>query len=120
MPRLKASGFLLFRRSTPARSVRDVPEFAAEQYVSRTETLATKRAAGRARAAAEELSREGNAIEFVRSIFVPEDETCLYLYRADSRDVVLEGARRAGLRFERVVEAITHAGGAGVAMRAQE
>jgi len=42
----------------------------------------------------------------VRSIFVPEDETCIYLYEAASQDAVEEAARRAGLPIDTVAEAI--------------
>jgi hypothetical protein len=43
-------------------------------------------------------------------VFVPEDETCFYVYEADSADDVLDAARRAGLSSERVVEAIVEPG----------
>jgi hypothetical protein len=57
-------------------------------------------------AAAEQLTREGTRVRLVRSILVPEDETCFYLFRAQSGDAVRAAAARAGLRFERVVEAV--------------
>ena len=39
-------------------------------------------------------------------IFVPEDETCFVLLQAHSAEAAGEAARRAGLRFERVAEAV--------------
>jgi hypothetical protein len=42
----------------------------------------------------------------VRAIFVPEDETCFFLYEAGSADVVRAAAARAGLRSGRVTEAL--------------
>jgi hypothetical protein len=42
----------------------------------------------------------------VRSVFVPEDETCFCLYEAASAADVLDAARCAGLAFGTVVEAI--------------
>jgi hypothetical protein len=36
----------------------------------------------------------------VRSIFVPEDEACFYLFQAESVEDVRETARRAGLPSE--------------------
>ena len=60
----------------------------------------------RARIAAEELTREGSSIRFLRSIFVPEDETCFYLCEAASVEVVTELAQRAALPFEHVAEAL--------------
>lgn len=57
-------------------------------------------------AAAEELTSEGTHVRLVRSILVPEDETCFYLFQAQTGDAVRQVATRAGLRFERVVEAV--------------
>ncbi|HWE33630.1 MAG TPA: nickel-binding protein [Solirubrobacteraceae bacterium] len=85
-------------------------EFVAEQYLPADGRAAAAGGAGAARAAAEELTREGTAIEFVRSIFIPEDETCLHLYLAESRDAVRALAGRAALRLERVTEAVTDSG----------
>jgi hypothetical protein len=42
----------------------------------------------------------------VRSILVPEDETCFYLFQAQTGDAVRAAAARVGLQFERVVEAV--------------
>lgn len=89
-------------------------EFLVELYVSRTDGAAVGRGAGRARRAAAELSREGTPVRYLRSIFVPEDETCFFLYEAVSADAVREAARRAQLPFERIAEAIAEPdGGAG-------
>lgn len=50
-----------------------------------------------ARRAAEELRSEGTQVRFLRSVFVPEDETCFYLYEASSVDDVQKAVRRAAL-----------------------
>jgi hypothetical protein len=84
-----------------------VAEFLLEQYVSRTDSAAVERGEERARVAAEQLTREGTPVRFLRSIFVPEDETGFYLYEAASVEVVRELAKRAALPYERVVEATT-------------
>ncbi len=81
-------------------------EFLVELYVSRGDVASVDRGATRARLAAEELTREGKPVRYVRSIVVPEDETCFYLCEACSADAVREVARRATLPFERVTEAI--------------
>src|SRR5437764_5027776 len=81
-------------------------EFLVELYVSSRNAAAVERGAARARVAAEELTREGTPVRYLRSIFVPEDETCFYLCEACSADAVREVARRATLPFERVTEAM--------------
>lgn len=83
-------------------------EFLLEFYVSRTDPAVVESGVERTRHAAERLARErGSRVRFVRSIFVPGEETCFYLYEADAADDVREVARSAGLPFERVIEAIT-------------
>ena len=82
-----------------------MPEFVAEQYFSRTDVAGARRAGTAARDAAEQLTREGTEIELVRSIFVPQDETCMLIYEADSLDSVQLAAQRAALTFERIAEA---------------
>jgi len=81
-------------------------EFLLEFYVAQTDGAAVERGAERTRLAAEELTREGTPVRYLRSIFVPEDETCFFLYEAASADTVREAAERAELRFERVTEAV--------------
>ena len=83
-----------------------MPEFLVETYASRSDHAAVRQCAARARAAADLLTREGRPVRFVRTVFVPEDETCFYLYEAASVDTVHEAAQRAALPFERVAEAV--------------
>ena len=82
-------------------------EFLVELYVSRLDGAAVEAGADRARRAADELSSEGRPVQYLRSLFVPAEEACFYLYEAASADDVREAARRAGLPPENVVEAIT-------------
>jgi hypothetical protein len=82
-------------------------EFLVELYVSQGDMAAVERGAARARVAAEELSSEGRPVRYLRSIFVPEDETCFYLYEADSAETVTTAARRAGIAFDRVAAAVS-------------
>jgi hypothetical protein len=81
-------------------------EFLLELYVSRTNGVAVERGEKRARIAAEELTEDGTPIRFLRSIFLPEDETCFYLYEAETVEAVREAASRAELTFDRVTEAV--------------
>ena len=95
-----------------SRNVGGVAEFLLEVYVARTNALAVERDERRARIAAEELTREGTLVRFLRSIFIPEDETCFYLYEAETAAAVREAAQRAALPLERIVEAISQPHGA--------
>jgi hypothetical protein len=88
-----------------------VAEYLVELYVARSDGAGAERRGDRARLAAEQLAYEGVAVRYLRSIFVPEDETCFYLYEAPSPDVVREAARRAGFVSERVTEAVSDAQG---------
>jgi hypothetical protein len=83
-----------------------MPEFLVELYVSPADAASTNRRAEQARRAAEELSNQGTSVRYLRSIFVPDDETCFHLYRASSLAAVQEVGSRAGLRFERISQAV--------------
>jgi Protein of unknown function (DUF4242) len=79
-------------------------EFLVELYVSKTDCAAVMTGAERLNHAAAELTAEGRPVRLVRSIFVPEDETCYLLFEAVTAESVHETARRAALAPERVVE----------------
>jgi Protein of unknown function (DUF4242) len=81
-------------------------EFLAELYLSRADAGGAREAAARARTAADELARDGRSLRFVRTTFVPGDETCFVVFEADAAETVAEAGRRAGLAFERIVTAI--------------
>jgi hypothetical protein len=83
-----------------------VAEFLLELYVSKTDTSVVERGREAARRAANDLTRQGTPVRFLLSIFVPGDETCFFLYEAESADVVREAARRAALPHGRVAEAV--------------
>ena len=84
-----------------------MPNYLVETYLARG--LAGERASRerRARSTAEELAEEGTRVRFDRSIYVPEDEICFFVFDAPSgRDAAL-AAQRAELDPIRVVEAIS-------------
>jgi hypothetical protein len=64
-------------------------------------------AADRARHAARSMQVEGTPVRFLRSIFMPEDGSCLFLYEGPSADVVATAARRAQLRPTRIEPTVT-------------
>jgi hypothetical protein len=78
--------------------------YLVELYVPHAD--AVRQGAERTRLAAEQLTREGTPVRYVRSIFVPEDETCFHLCEAGSAEAVHEAVRRAAIPFERVAEVL--------------
>jgi hypothetical protein len=89
-----------------ARSVERVHSYLAEAYVARPRASELRAHERRARAAAKQLTQQGIPIRFLRSIFVPADEICFYVFEAISAEAVGAACERAALRFERVVEAV--------------
>ncbi len=83
-----------------------MPSYLVETYLDRAE--AGERAARErgARWAAEELARAEKCLRFERSIHVPADEICFYVFAAPSARDAADAAQRAGLGPIRVVEAI--------------
>ena len=75
-----------FDGSQRPRTVAHVAEFLVEMYVSRTDAGAVERGTGRTRVSATRLSAEGTPVHYLRSLFVPDDETCLLLYEAASAE----------------------------------
>jgi hypothetical protein len=84
-----------------------VPSYLLETFLSRSTARERTARERRARSAAEELTRQGTRVRFDRTIHVPEDEICFYVFEATSaRDAVL-AAERAGLNPIRAVQAIS-------------
>jgi hypothetical protein len=78
-----------------APSLALVTEFLIELYLSETDPDAFEHLARSARLAAEEQSHRGVSVRYVRSISVPEEETCFVFYDAPSREAASATARRA-------------------------
>jgi hypothetical protein len=84
-----------------------VAQFLVEHYVSRLDgDTVVDRGAARVRVSAEEVSREGRPVRYLRSIFVPDEETCFFLFEAEKVEDVEEAARRASLVVGHAVVAI--------------
>lgn len=79
--------------------------YLVEAYMPRSHGPEARAAGRRARAAAEQLSREGTAISYIRTTFLPDDETCFHLFDAVSANAVEEVSRRASLGRTRVARA---------------
>jgi hypothetical protein len=83
-----------------------VRSYFVEVYVPRSHGRDASAAAAQARAAAAALSREGRQIRYVRTTFLPDDETCFHLFEAGSAEVVEAVVERAELGRARVVAAV--------------
>ena len=80
-----------------------MPSYLVETYLARGQTHERAARERRACSAAEELTR----VRFDRSIHVPDDEICFYVFDAPSARHAAEAAERAGLDPIRIVEAIS-------------
>ena len=80
--------------------------YLVETYLGRGAAGERRAREGRARSAAETMTREGRRVGFAGSIHVPEDEICFFTFVASSAREAALVAQRAGLQPLRVVEAI--------------
>jgi hypothetical protein len=87
-----------------------VSEYLVEVYVPRAVAAAAMPPLRDVSGVAEQLSRAGRQVQLLSSIYLPEDETCLYIYQGQSGDAVREAAARSGLLVERVLEAVCEQG----------
>ncbi len=60
----------------------------------------------RCREACARLERDGTSVRLLRSVFVPEDGSCLLVYEAETASAVADAVARADIGATRVVEAI--------------
>lgn len=83
-----------------------MPSYLVETYLTRGHAGEHPALERRARSAAEELTQEGTRVHLERSIYVPEDEICFFVFDAPVAQGAVLAAQRAGLDPVRVVEAI--------------
>jgi hypothetical protein len=76
-----------------------VPSYLVESYAS---DVTAEEALARARRAAD----LGTGVRYVRTTFLPEDQTILHLFEAPSVGALGEAGRLAELHFYRIVEAV--------------
>ena len=82
-----------------------MPSYLVETYLPRGDAGERTARERRARSAADELTH----VSFDRSIHVPEDEICFFVFDAPSTRDALFAAERAELGPIRVVEAVSSA-----------
>jgi hypothetical protein len=83
-----------------------VKQFLVEVFVPRSRARELPASKQRVRAAVRRVARSNHEIRYVRAIYVPEDETCFYVFNAASPDLVAQVRSLAGLRDGRVVETL--------------
>ena len=83
-----------------------MPDYCLEVFLAGGSPAALEEAAGRARAAAESFGARGRSVRYLRSTYLPEDETCLHFFAAASGEDVAEAARQAGLTGDRITRSI--------------
>lgn len=81
-------------------------KFLVEAYLSHDGYEYLPEAIARVECSAAELTSQGQYVQHLRTIFVPEDETCFHLFEGVSVAAVAEVGRRAELGFNRISEAV--------------
>jgi len=84
-----------------------VSEFVVETYTSQEMTGFLARRVEDVAAVAERVSQDGARVRLLRAIFLPEEETCFYLFETASADAVGQAVSRAPLHFARISEAVS-------------
>jgi hypothetical protein len=78
-----------------------MPNYLVEAYAA--DSLA---AVEEARECARRVAKLGRGVRYLRTTFLPGDETLLHLFEAPSAEALDRAGRLAALRFERIVEAV--------------
>ena len=94
-----------------------MPSYLIETYLGRSQAGERTDRERRARTAAAELTRETGHVRFERSIHIPEDEICFFVFEAETGSDVAMAAHRAGLVPIRVVLAVSRLSSEQVAQR---
>jgi hypothetical protein len=78
-----------------------MPNYLVESYLADT-PAAVEEARERARS----LADDGTGVRYVRTTFLPGDETILHVFEAPSLAALRRAAGRAALQCERIAEAV--------------
>jgi hypothetical protein len=78
-----------------------MPNYVVESYLVNTPAAVTE-----ARQRARSLADDGLGVRYVRTTFLPDDETILHVFEAPSLAAMRRAAGRADLQYERIVEAV--------------
>ncbi len=83
-----------------------MPNYLVESYLADSPNAVEE-----ARKRAERAADVGSGVRYLRTTFLPGDETVLHVFEAPSAEALDEAGRRAALPFERIVEAVEGADG---------
>jgi hypothetical protein len=83
-----------------------VPTYLAESYLPKGQQNGLQEVVRRTRLVVPSLLRDGMSVRHVRSTYLPEDEMCIHVFEAESKEAVLALSTRAAVDFDRVVEAL--------------
>ena len=83
-----------------------MPSYLVETYLARGDAGRRVVCERRARSVAAELTGQGTPVRFDRTIHLPEDEICFFVFEAPSATDTALAAQRAELGPLRVIEAI--------------
>jgi len=83
-----------------------MPSYLVETYLAKGLPGERDSRDRRARSAARQFTSDNVEVRFERSIHVPEDELCFFVFVAPTSQIAALAAQRAGLEPLRVVEAV--------------
>ena len=78
-----------------------MPSYLVESYLADSPA-----AVDEARSRARSLDDDGAGVHYVRTTFLPGDETILHVFEAPSPEALRDAVRNAALQYERIVEAV--------------
>jgi uncharacterized protein DUF4242 len=80
--------------------------FIVERYLPAVRHGELAAAVARDQRAAEGMTAAGISVRHLSTIYVPSDESCFSLFDAPSADALRQAQERAGIGFERIVQAV--------------
>ena len=84
----------------------DTTTFLVEHYWPGVTESGFSAAAESLRSASEAIAAAGGTVRYLHSTLVPEDEAAFCVFHASSRSLVEQAYARAGVRFERILDAV--------------
>lgn len=82
-----------------------MPKYLVERHLPGITEAQLGAAAAGAKSTTAKMAQEGTPVRYLRSTFVPGEEKCYCLFEGDSEAVVKQAQERAGLPYQRIVEA---------------